>query len=100
MIPTLSYQVFFAQNTSEAIVELNRDVRRTLRGTMRSVASPPPKSFLRSRETFMGAWDGMEASLVIARSFQRLTCLLDTSDSVHLDRGRGLLSREVQPTRV
>ncbi|KAH0839352.1 alpha/beta-hydrolase [Lanmaoa asiatica] len=65
MISTLSYQLFFAQNTSEAIAELNRDVRRTLRGTLRSIASPPPKTFLRSRETFMGAWDGMEASLFI-----------------------------------
>ncbi|KAI9566725.1 Alpha/Beta hydrolase protein [Boletus coccyginus] len=60
LIPALSYQVFFARNTSEATVELNRDVRRTLRGTLRSVASPPPKSFLRSRDTFMGAWDGIE----------------------------------------
>ncbi|KAN0098105.1 Alpha/Beta hydrolase fold [Tylopilus felleus] len=59
-IPTLSYQVYFARNTSEAIVELNKDVRRTLRGTLRSIASPPPKTFLRSRETFMGAWDGIE----------------------------------------
>ncbi|KAF8427223.1 Alpha/Beta hydrolase protein [Boletus edulis BED1] len=57
VIPTLSYQVFFARNTSVAVVELNTDVRRTLRGTLRSVASPPPKSFLRSSTTFMGAWD-------------------------------------------
>ncbi|KAG6371733.1 hypothetical protein JVT61DRAFT_9081 [Boletus reticuloceps] len=41
--------------------ELNVDVKHTLRGTLRSVASPPPKSFLCSSTTFMGAWDGMEA---------------------------------------
>ncbi|KAF9224613.1 alpha/beta-hydrolase [Gyrodon lividus] len=59
-IPTLSYQVFFERNTSQAVVELNRDIRRTLRGTLRSVDSPPPPGFLKSRETFLGGWEGRE----------------------------------------
>ncbi|KIK82094.1 hypothetical protein PAXRUDRAFT_67755, partial [Paxillus rubicundulus Ve08.2h10] len=59
-MPTLSYQVFFEKNTSEAVVELNRDIRRTLRGTLRSVDSPPPPEFLKSRDTFMGAWEGRQ----------------------------------------
>ncbi|KAF8838646.1 alpha/beta-hydrolase [Paxillus ammoniavirescens] len=57
-MPTLSYQTFFEKNTSEAVVELNNDIRRTLRGTLRSVDSPPPAEFLKSTETFMGAWKG------------------------------------------
>ena len=101
LIPTLSYQVFFAQNTSKAIVELNRDVGRTLRGTLRSVASPPPNTFLQSQETYMGAWDGIEARITIPfRHFSRSTCLLDPPDSVLLEGGRRLLYRKVQQTRL
>ncbi|KAG9308725.1 Alpha/Beta hydrolase protein [Chiua virens] len=59
VIPTLSYQVYFADNTSKAIAELNTDIRRTLRGTLRSFASPPPAAFLRSQDNFMAAWDGV-----------------------------------------
>jgi soluble epoxide hydrolase/lipid-phosphate phosphatase len=58
--PHLAYQLFFDKQTSAATVELDRDVRRTLRGTLRDVASPPPKSFLASTDTYMGAWDGVD----------------------------------------
>lgn len=101
MTPTLSYQVFFARNTSEAIVELNRDAKRTLRATLRNLASPPPKAFLRSRETFMGAWDGIKASsFILCCEFRRQNCLLDPSDSILFERARGLLCRKIQQARV
>jgi hypothetical protein len=55
--PRLAYQLFFDKHTTAAIAELNRDIRRTLRGTLRDVASPPPDHFLTSRDSFIGAWD-------------------------------------------
>ncbi|KAH7905596.1 Alpha/Beta hydrolase protein [Hygrophoropsis aurantiaca] len=58
-MPRLAYQVFFETRTSAAIAELNKDIRRTLRGTLRTVSSPPPDGFLTSKETFIGAWDGV-----------------------------------------
>jgi soluble epoxide hydrolase/lipid-phosphate phosphatase len=36
----LAYQLFFDKQTPAAIAELDRDIRRTLRGTLRDVASP------------------------------------------------------------
>jgi soluble epoxide hydrolase/lipid-phosphate phosphatase len=59
-LPRLAYQLFFDRQTSAAADELERDVRRTLRGTLRDVASPPPESFLTSVDTFVGAWDNVE----------------------------------------
>ncbi|KAI0254201.1 alpha/beta-hydrolase [Lactifluus subvellereus] len=59
-LPRLAYQLFFDRQTSAAADELERDVRRTLRGTLRDVASPPPESFLTSVDTFVGAWDSVE----------------------------------------
>ncbi|KAH7922876.1 alpha/beta-hydrolase [Leucogyrophana mollusca] len=56
-MPRLTYQVFFETNTSAAIAELNKDIRKSLRGTLRTVGSPPPDSFLTSKETYIGAWD-------------------------------------------
>jgi hypothetical protein len=58
--PRLAYQLFFDKQTSAAVDELDRDVRRTLRGTLRDVASPPPESFLTSQDTYIGAWDGID----------------------------------------
>ncbi|KAJ7476956.1 alpha/beta-hydrolase [Mycena galericulata] len=55
-LPTLSYQLFFNQYTDAAVAELDKDVRRTVRATLRTVASPPPDSFLRSRTSFLDAW--------------------------------------------
>lgn len=58
--PRLAYQVFFDTQTHEAAAELERDIRRTLRGTLRHVASPLPEDFLTSLDTYMGAWDHLE----------------------------------------
>jgi len=58
--PRLTYQIFFDTQTHAAVTELERDIRRTLRGTLRDVASPPPEDFLTSSDTFLGAWDHFE----------------------------------------
>lgn len=55
--PTLTYQVFFDRKTKEAVRELDADIRRTTRATLRTVASPPPSHFLKSAESFLAAWD-------------------------------------------
>lgn len=35
-------------------------MRRSLRATLRSIASPPPDNFLTSEESFMDAWKDIE----------------------------------------
>lgn len=58
--PRLAYQLYFDKQTSVAADELDCDIRRTLRGTLRDVASPPPDSFLTSQDTYLGGWDGVD----------------------------------------
>lgn len=60
MFPRLTYQLFFDSQPEAAAAELDKDIRRAVRGTLRTAASPPPSDFLRSNETFMGAWDHVE----------------------------------------
>ena len=55
-VPKFAYQVYFAEETSTAITELNTDIRRTLRATLRTVASPPPSGFLASNSSYLDAW--------------------------------------------
>lgn len=57
LIPNFAYQVYFAEQTSTAIAELNTDIRRTLRATLRTVESPPPSGFLSSNSSYLGAWN-------------------------------------------
>ena len=54
------FQTFFEKQTCEAAAELNGSIRRTLRATYRSGASPPPADFLRSTTSFMDAWKDYE----------------------------------------
>ncbi|KAI0314136.1 alpha/beta-hydrolase [Amylostereum chailletii] len=58
-LPRLAYQLAFSSNTQASIEELSRDVRRTLRGTLRTVDSPPPAEFLLSSNSFMEGWKGV-----------------------------------------
>ena len=56
-LPRLSYQLFFDQQTEAAIAELNKDIRRTLRATLRTSKSPVPPRFLTNPNSFMAEWD-------------------------------------------
>ncbi len=60
MLPKLAYNVFFSQHTNRAVQELNSDVRRTLRATLRTVDSPPPDDFLKQTDSFLRGWDSVE----------------------------------------
>ncbi|EGO01415.1 hypothetical protein SERLA73DRAFT_103194 [Serpula lacrymans var. lacrymans S7.3] len=59
-MPRLAYQIFFENHTTEAISELNKDIRRSLRATLRTVASPPPDNFLTNTTSYMGAWSTLD----------------------------------------
>ncbi|KAJ7123197.1 alpha/beta-hydrolase [Mycena epipterygia] len=58
-LPKLSYQLFFNHKTPEAVAQLDKDVRRTIRATLRTVASPPPDDFLKDSTSFLNAWDAV-----------------------------------------
>jgi len=60
LFPTLRYQVFFDSQTDMAVVELDKNIRRSVRATFRTVASPPPDTFLKSNESFLSPWDSVE----------------------------------------
>ncbi|KAK7045492.1 hypothetical protein VNI00_007745 [Paramarasmius palmivorus] len=59
-LPKLAYQLFFSGKTQEAIAELDKDIKRTIRATLRTGASPPPASFLTSPDSFLDAWRDVE----------------------------------------
>ncbi|VDB97975.1 unnamed protein product [Peniophora sp. CBMAI 1063] len=59
-LPHLAYQVYFDNKTKAASAELDKDIRRTLRATLRTVASPPPEGFLSSTDNFLGAYGDEE----------------------------------------
>lgn len=75
-LPRLSYQIFFDTATPAAIEELEKDVRRTLRGTLRTVKSAPPSAFLESRESFLDGWKevGEVCSFFICCILKRSLC--------------------------
>ncbi|KAJ7721334.1 Alpha/Beta hydrolase protein [Mycena maculata] len=58
VLPKLSYQIFL-DKTVQAIAELDPDMRRTIRATLRTVASPPPDDFLASQTSYLAAWDNV-----------------------------------------
>ncbi|KAG1840929.1 Alpha/Beta hydrolase protein [Suillus subalutaceus] len=59
VMPKLAYQVFFENHTTEAVAELNKDIRRSLRATLRTVNSAPPDSFLTSTSNYLSAYDNI-----------------------------------------
>ena len=75
IVPSLSYQLFFDNRTSEAAQELDRDVRRALRATLRSVSSAPPKDFLISKTSYLGAWVNVDEVCLLTLSI--LNCNKD-----------------------
>jgi hypothetical protein len=97
LFPHLAYQVYFAEQTSTAIAELNTDIRRTLRATLRTVASPPPSDFLTSNSSYLDAWKnvstvGLEMMSVMSPRAQRRYCsrYQQSRSSVRLRRIIGL----------
>jgi len=58
--PALSYQLFFEDHTPEAILELGQNTTRTLRATMRTVDSPPPREFLKSNHSYLAPYDHID----------------------------------------
>jgi len=43
-----------------AVAELDKDIRRSIRATFRTKASPPPAEFLKSPESFLVGWSHLE----------------------------------------
>ena len=62
VLPRLTYQVYFEKRTADAVKELDSDIRRTLRATLRTVASPPPEAYLKSHTDFLSAYDDIHVS--------------------------------------
>jgi pimeloyl-ACP methyl ester carboxylesterase len=98
-VPKFAYQVYFAEETSTAITELNTDIRRTLRATLRTVASPPPSGFLASNSSYLDAWKnvstvGLEMMSVMSPGPQcgYLSRYRQSRSSVRLRRIIGLTS--------
>ncbi|TFK35066.1 Alpha/Beta hydrolase protein [Crucibulum laeve] len=56
LLPALTYQIYFDSRTEDAVLELDNDVRRTIRATLRTVDSPPPDEFLKSNTSYLSAW--------------------------------------------
>ncbi|PCH41775.1 alpha/beta-hydrolase [Wolfiporia cocos MD-104 SS10] len=59
-LPQLAYQVFLGTTPEQAKEELDTDIRRSLRATLRTVASPTPDTFLTATTTFLGPWGDAE----------------------------------------
>ena len=71
MFPKLAYNLYFEANTSTAIAELDHNIRRTVRGVLRTVDSPPPVAFLKSQESFLGAWSEVDPASAITGDYMR-----------------------------
>ncbi|KAG6861437.1 hypothetical protein C0995_000277 [Termitomyces sp. Mi166 len=60
VLPKLTYQLYFDSKLDAAVAELDRDIRRTIRATLRTVDSPPPDAYLRSDGSFLDAWNHVD----------------------------------------
>lgn len=60
VFPALAYQLFFEDHTAAAVVELEKNVTRTIRATLRTVDSPPPAAFLKSPESYLSGWNDVD----------------------------------------
>lgn len=58
--PALAYQLFFEDHTAAAVVELGKNITRTTRATLRTVDSPPPAAFLKSKDSYLSGWDDVD----------------------------------------
>ncbi|KIM42734.1 hypothetical protein M413DRAFT_444402 [Hebeloma cylindrosporum] len=60
IFPSLTYQLFFDLQTEKAVAELDKDIRRTTRATLRTAKNHPPTAFLKDENSFLAAWDHVE----------------------------------------
>jgi hypothetical protein len=58
--PALAYQIFFEDHTAAATVELGKNITRTTRATLRTVDSPPPAAFLKSKNSYLSGWNDVD----------------------------------------
>ena len=58
--PRLAYNVYFQDYTTTAAQEISKDARRTLRATLRTVASPPPPTFLEQTDSYLRGWESVD----------------------------------------
>jgi soluble epoxide hydrolase / lipid-phosphate phosphatase len=59
-----------------AVVELDQNIRRSVRATLRTVASPPPDTFLKSNVSYLSAWDSVEQVSVLTNIISRTDTLI------------------------
>ena len=102
MLPKLAYNIFFRDQTDAAIEELSKDIRRTLRATLRTVDSPPPDTFLQQTDSFLQGWDNITDVSIIPRWLVlKLTATSpDTGYTIPHSRRRRLMGRAVQEERL
>lgn len=59
--PKLQYQTYFDEHTADAVKELDKNIKRSLRSTLRAREPAPPQDFLTSDSSFLGAWADVKA---------------------------------------
>lgn len=96
--PALSYQLFFEDHTAAAIAELEKNVTRTMRATLRTVDSPPPAAFLKSPDSFLSGWDDVDIVRDMSHIITYFCTMVfaDTSCPFLHCSGRGLYGRTVR----
>jgi hypothetical protein len=102
VLPHLSYQLFFDKKTPEAIAELSKDIRRTIRATLLAsdISSPPP-GFLTSKDTFLGTWSEVTEVRYRSKTYSSIfNCSSDTACAILHIGGRGLHGGAVQHPRL
>lgn len=70
-----------------AVAELDQDIRRTVRATLRTVASPPPDAFLKSNKSYLSAWDGVKQ----VRALTNIQLSLNRQADLNKDPSRSIL---------
>lgn len=92
IVPQLGYQVYFSNFTNDAVKELLKDVRRSLRSTYKTGKDPLPDTYLLSQTDYLGCW-GNKPVRTTGRS-EAWESLMTPSDSA-LDASDELAPREL-----
>ena len=91
LLPKLGYTIFFSTKTADAVQELDKDIRKSLRvplGNPGRTNSPP--EFLTSTETFMRPWDEIEVGVFFFSKLLKtdLPSVVGKDSFLHTGRGR------------